>query len=57
MYTLLQPAIRLSQPEDIIYWSKKWEISPGQLLKAVKATKSNKVHAIAAYLREMGFAL
>lgn len=42
---------------EITYWSKKWEVSPRQLIEAYNATKSNSVKRIENYLREKGFAL
>jgi predicted nucleic acid-binding Zn ribbon protein len=49
--------IDLSRLDDVVYWAKKWEISPNQLLQAIKAAKTNNPQAIAKYLREQGFAL
>ncbi len=49
-------SISFDQPLDIIYWTKKWEISPHQLLAAVKNTKSTSVARIATYLKQFGFA-
>ncbi|MEJ7738819.1 MAG: hypothetical protein WKF97_15445 [Chitinophagaceae bacterium] len=43
--------------QDIIYWSKKWEVSPHQLMKAFTETQSSNVNRIIEYLREQGFAL
>lgn len=43
--------------QDIIYWSKKWEVSPHQLKKAFTATNSSDVKRIIEYLREQGFAV
>jgi hypothetical protein len=58
MKTSFQPqAVNLSRPDDIVYWSKKWEISPNQLFRAIQATQSNSVPAITKYLRDLGFAL
>jgi hypothetical protein len=49
--------LNLDQISEIVYWTKKWEISPEQLLSAVNATKSNSIPKIEAYLRQQGFAL
>ncbi len=43
--------------QDVIYWAKKWEISPHQLIEACKATQSNHVKNIEEYLRGKGFAV
>ena len=45
--------IHLEQPHEAVYWSKKFEVSSLQLLKAVKATGTNRVDQIARYLYEM----
>ena len=43
--------------QEIIYWSKKWEVSPNQLIKAYTAVESREVKKIEEYLREKGFAV
>jgi hypothetical protein len=43
--------------QDVIFWAKKWEVSPHQLMEAFNATKSNTVNKIEEYLRGKGFAL
>jgi hypothetical protein len=43
--------------QDVIYWAKKWEVSPHQLMEAFQATNSNAVDKIEAYLRGKGFAV
>ena len=43
--------------QDVIFWAKKWEVSPHQLMEAFHATKSNSVKKIGEYLRGKGFAL
>jgi hypothetical protein len=43
--------------QDVIYWAKKWEVSPHQLMEASRATNSNSVTKIEQYLREKGFAV
>jgi hypothetical protein len=43
--------------QDVIYWAKKWEVSPHQLMEAFNATKSNRVDKIEEYLRGKGFAV
>ncbi|HZK63414.1 MAG TPA: DUF3606 domain-containing protein [Puia sp.] len=57
MNNALQPTLNLARIDDIVYWTKKWEISPNQLFQAVRAIQSSDVQAIAKYLRERGFAL
>ena len=42
---------------EIIYWTKKWEISPKQLLKAIMETNSNSIIKIRDYLVNQGFAV
>jgi len=42
--------IHLEQPKEVVYWSKKFEVSSLQLLAAIKATGSNKVDTVARYL-------
>jgi hypothetical protein len=54
---LQEPTIDFLRIDDIIYWSKKWEISPYQLIVAYYATENNRVKTIEAYLRAKGFAL
>jgi len=51
------PKIDFTQLDDIVYWTKKWEISAHQLNEAIKATGSNKVRKIEEYLRSKGFAI
>lgn len=43
--------------QDIIYWTKKWEISAYQLIEAFYTIKTNKVSKIEAHLRSKGFAV
>ena len=51
------PEIDFEKIQDITYWSKKWEISPHQLIEAAQFLKTNNVKTIEAYLREKGFAI
>jgi|GEM_PF-3069716 len=51
------PAIDFKKIQDVIYWSKKWEISPYQLVEASQTLKTSNVKEIEAYLREKGFAI
>ena len=51
------PAIDFQNVLDISYWSKKWEVSPGQIFLAYKETRSEKVIDIRMYLQNKGFAL
>jgi hypothetical protein len=43
------------QPDDVNYWSKRWEISAHQLIAAINNTKSTSLPLIAGYLRQYGF--
>lgn len=49
--------IDLRQSREISYWTKQWQITPGQLYKAIQETGSNNVKEIKEYLRSKGFAL
>jgi len=51
------PEIDFGKIQDIIFWSKKWEVSPNQLLAAYQELHTNSVKKIEKYLREKGFAL
>ena len=51
------PEIDFKKIQDIIFWSKKWEVSPNQLVEAYQTLNSNNVKQIEKYLREKGFAL
>lgn len=51
------PEIDFEKIQDVIYWSKKWEISPHQLIEAAQFLKTNNVKTIEWYLREKGFAI
>lgn len=53
----LDPQIDFKRIQDIIYWSKKWEVSPHQLIEASNATQSSNVKTIEEYLRGKGFAI
>ncbi len=56
MSTLKKPGkshdrrIHLEQPHQVVYWSKKFEVSTIQLYKAVLAAGTNKVEKVASYL-------
>lgn len=43
-----------SQPHEIKYWAKKFNISPQELGGAKRATHSTSVKEITKYLREKG---
>ena len=49
--------LNMSRVDEIVYWAKRWEISPNQLLIAVQATKSNRIFKIRSWLVSKGFAL
>lgn len=42
--------IHLEQPHEVVYWSKKFEVSTIQLYKAVMAAGTNKAEKVASYL-------
>lgn len=44
--------IHLEQPNEAVYWSKKFEVSTIQLYKAVQAVGTNKVDKVAGYLSQ-----
>jgi hypothetical protein len=45
----------IMQPDDVKYWSKRWEISAHQLIAAINNTKSTSLSRIAGYLKQYGF--
>lgn len=49
--------LNLTRVDEIVYWAKRWEISPNQLLIAAQATKSNRISEIRNWLVSKGFAL
>ena len=49
--------IDFKKVHDIIYWAKKWEVSPHQLVDASHILQTNNVREIEAYLRGKGFAI
>ena len=57
MQNVFEYEIDFQRIQDIIYWSKKWEISPSQLMKAYYSTQTCDVKKIEIYLRENGFAV
>ena len=54
---ITEKEIDFEKIQDIIYWSKKWEISPYQLMQAFYIIKTSNVRKIENYLREKGFAV
>ncbi len=52
-----ETAIDFKSIQDIIYWSKKWEISAYQLMEASYIVNSSCVRVIEEYLRQKGFAV
>jgi hypothetical protein len=52
-----EPEIDFKNVQDVIFWAKKWEVSPHQLMEAYTATNSNAVSKIEEYLRGKGFAV
>lgn len=53
----INEVIRFDNPSDIMYWSKKWEVSPVKLFSTFEKIKSNNTNDIKRYLRNDGFAL
>ncbi len=51
------PEIDFKKIQDIIYWAKKWEVSPNQLIDASRMLQTSSVRQIEAYLRGKGFAI
>lgn len=54
---LTETEIDFEKIQDVIYWSKKWEVTPYQLIQAFFVIKTSKVRKIEDYLREKGFAV
>jgi hypothetical protein len=50
-----QAEINTSNPEEVLYWTKRWNVSSQQLVGAVKATQSNSVVLIEEYLANRKF--
>jgi len=46
----LDNRIHLEYPREAAYWSKKFEVSCTQLLKAILATGSNRADKVAEYI-------
>lgn len=46
--------INTSESYEVAYWKGKWNISSQQLVGAVRATKSNSVKQVEAYLKKKG---
>lgn len=42
--------IHLEQPQEAVYWSKKFEISSIEIYKAVQHLGTNRVDKVASYL-------
>jgi hypothetical protein len=49
--------IEFDDPCAIIYWSKKWEISPVKLFSTFLKINSNRIDKLKYHLRKDGFAL
>jgi hypothetical protein len=49
--------IAFDDPAAIIYWSKKWEISPIKLFIAFLKINSNRIDKLKYHLRKDGFAI
>lgn len=46
--------INTSEKYEVYYWKTKWNISSQQLVGAVRATQSNSVKKVEAYLKAKG---
>ena len=46
--------INLSHIQEVTYWSKKFNITPGQLMEAVEGSGSSLVRVIEDYLKTKG---
>ncbi|HTQ66951.1 MAG TPA: hypothetical protein VMI12_19295 [Puia sp.] len=53
----INEVINFSNPSDIVYWSKKWEVSPLKLFTTFVKIKSNHISDIKKVLRTDGFVL
>jgi hypothetical protein len=49
--------IEFDDPSAIMYWSKKWEISPVKLFSTFLKIHSNRIDKLKYHLRKAGFAL
>ncbi len=46
--------VNLSHIQEVTYWSKKFNITPGQLMEAVKGSGSSLIRVIEEYLKTKG---
>lgn len=46
--------INTHESYEISYWKTKWKISSQQLTGAIRATRSNQVKKVEAYLKQKG---
>ncbi|HLY71486.1 MAG TPA: hypothetical protein VKR53_17245 [Puia sp.] len=53
----IHESIQFNNLSDIVYWSKKWEISPTKLFSVYTKIKSSRIDKLKAHLRKDGFAL
>jgi|LakMenEpi03Aug12_release.lakeMendotaPanAssembly.Ray.scaffolds.fasta_scaffold4108721_1 hypothetical protein len=44
--------INTSEPYEVAYWTKKWDISSQQLTGAIRATDSTSVKKVEEYLKK-----
>lgn len=49
-----QHCVNLTKPEEVAYWSRLLNVSPGNLLNAVKATGSNLLSRVVWFLKAEG---
>jgi hypothetical protein len=50
-----QAEINTSNPDEVLYWTRRWNVSSQQLVGAIKATQSNSVVVIEEYLANRKF--
>lgn len=49
-----EQSVNFSKPEEVAYWSTLLNVSPSQLLHAVKATGSNLINRMIWFLKAEG---
>ena len=50
-----QQLVNIAKPEEVAYWSRVLNVSPSQILHAVKVTGSNMLHRMIWFLKAEGF--
>lgn len=51
-HPLYRATVNLTEPDQVSFWAKHFNITPGQLKEAVDNTHSNRVNIIEHYLQE-----